>query len=179
MANPFATHSLETGDGGAHDGRIRINVEQISQDDAHMTSQVRVQGIMENHNDRTVSHDGGQTVERHIEGFSSYYPSDFDFNIKPNGQLVYIEHTFTVPHDLDGTQHVNFAVHWGITDTPTFGHDQLVWVGLDLTPFNPAGGAWVRVKGDWVHAYFHVRYKGQWYIAKPYVRTGGVWKPVQ
>lgn len=171
--------SIQTGDGDAHNGRLRIIVRQTDQDPGQFTSQVRVQGIMENNNDRRVIHDGGQTVERHIEGYGSYYPDDFDFNIGPNSQLIFIEHTFTVLHDLDGTQHVRFTVHYGVTDTPTFSHDQQVSADLNLDPFNPAGGAWIRVKGKYYHSIPYVRYQGKWLRGKPYVRTGGLWKPVQ
>lgn len=171
--------SISTGTDADHNGRLRIIVRQVNQDPGQFTSSVRVQGIMENLNDRRVAHDGGQTVERHIEGYGSYTPGDFDFNIAPNGQLIFIEHTFTVLHDLDGTQHVRFTVHYGITNTPTFGHDQQVSTDLNLDPFNPAGGAWIRVKGKWVHSIPYVRHNGEWLRGKPYVRTGGVWKPVQ
>jgi hypothetical protein len=171
--------SISTGTDSDHNGRLRIIVAQVGQDPGQYTSSVRVQGILENLNDREVNHTGGQTIERHIEGHDSYYPPDFDFDIKANGQLIYIERTFTVLHDLDGTQHVNYTVHYGITNTPSFGHDQQVSVGLDLDPFNPAGGAWIQVNGKWVHSIPYVRYQGNWLRAKPYVRTGGVWKPVQ
>ena len=173
--------SIQTGGGpgSGFDGRLRIIVAQVGQDPGQYTSSVRVQGIMENNNSRSVDNLGNPATERHIEGYGSYYPSDFHFNIKGGGQLIFIEHTFTVLHDLDGTQHVNFTVHYGISSTPTFDHDKQVSVGLDLDPFNPAGGAWIRINGKWVHSIPYVRYQGDWLRAKPYVRTGGIWKPVQ
>jgi hypothetical protein len=171
--------SISTGPDADHNGRLRIIAAQVGQDPGQYTSQVRVQGIMENLNDRRVDNLSAGATERHIEGHDSYYPSDFHFNISANGQLIYIERTFTVLHDLDGTQHVNYTVHYGISSTPTFDHDKQVSVGLDLDPFSPAGGAWIRVNGKWVHSIPYVRYKGDWLRAKPYVRTGGVWKPVQ
>lgn len=173
--------SIQTGSGAGtdFDGRLRIIVSQMSQDPSSFTSQVRVQGVMENNNNRTVSHDGGATVERDISGVASYNPSDFDFSIKGNDTLTFISHTFTVVHDFDGTQRVNFTVHYGITNTPTFGHDQQVSVGLTLDPFSPNGGAWIRTKGEWRHLLVYVRYQNKWKIAKPYVRSGGVWKPAQ
>jgi hypothetical protein len=185
MAAPHVERSISTDEGAPWDGHLRIEITQESQDFGQMTSDVKVAGYMVNDNDWEVDHPGGQTVERHIGGEQTYSPSDFDFNINAHRELCYISHTFTVPHNNDGTKTVTFHVHYGITDTPTFQHDMQVDATLTLTPFQLGG--WIRTSQTtdihilgaqprWIHGVPYVRYQGKWKRAVPYVRTGGVWK---
>lgn len=174
---PHVQASISTDSGSPWDGHLRIEIDQTSQDFGAMTSDVKVSGYLVNDNDWEVYHSGGQTVERHIGGEQTYSPSDFDFSINGHHELCYISHTFTVPHNNDGTKTVTFHVQYGQTGTPTFQFDKEVSATLTLTAFQL--GAWIRNKGKWIHVIPYVRSSGKWKRAVPFVRSGGAWKNVQ
>lgn len=184
MAAPHVSDSISTDSGAPYQGRLRIEIDQISQDLGAFTSEVRVRGILENKNDWSTDNQT-PNVERHIGNYAEYNPSPFNFNIRAHDELIYIAHTFTVPHDDDGTKTVTFHVHYGQTGTPTFQFDKQVAATITLTPM--AVGGWIRMTSPvggggakitvWTHGVPYVRTGGRWKKAVPYVRTGGVWKP--
>lgn len=123
---PSTTNTVDVGSGG----RLRIIIDQQSQNQGNNTSQVRVRGILlaDYH-----SWHSDSTISRSISGTDDYTPGDFGFDIPDGGSDTYIDHTFTLGHNSDGTKSVSFTVHYGDTGVGTFDGPRSCGDSLTLT----------------------------------------------
>lgn len=131
-----ATNTFNT----SSDGRLKITVQQLSQNQSANTSQVQVIGTLENVGSGSSFH-SDPTITANISGTASFTGGDFSYNLGPGASLNFISHTFTITHDSDGTKSVSFTVHYGATGTATFPGNQSVSVGLTLARIPKAPSA--------------------------------------
>lgn len=122
-----ATNTVNT----SSDGRLRITVQQISQNQSANTSQVQVIGTLTNVGSGSSFH-SDPTITADISGTASFTGGDFSYNLGPGDSLNFISHTFTITHDAEGNKTVSFTVHYGSTGTSTFPGNQSVSVSLAL-----------------------------------------------
>ncbi len=90
----------------------KVIIDQIGQSGNH--SDVRVRGQLINNSDYR-SWNLYNNIHREITGTQNYHPGDFGFDSGPHSVVTYIDHTFTVEHNSDGTKSVNFTTHYGNT----------------------------------------------------------------
>jgi hypothetical protein len=124
---PTASRTVNVSSGGD----IQIIVEQVSQNEAANTSAVSVRGWMHN-NSSARSYHLDDNIGRTISGTADYNPSNFSFDLSGGEALEFINHTFTIHHNADGTKSVNFTVWYGNTGTATFGDQKQVSTSLTL-----------------------------------------------
>jgi hypothetical protein len=156
---PTTSNSKTVGDG---DGDIQIIITQVSQSPVNNTSQVNVKGWIHNNATGTVSHTAND-INGFIRGEASWV-STFGFSIPAGGAFKFIDHTFTVDHNSDGTKSVNFTVGYTDTHTLTFGAGWTISATLVLDkivqpPAAPTitgftGGTSTQVTVNWVPAFF-------------------------
>ncbi len=124
----MATNQISIGNAGLW----RIIVDQVSQNAAALTSQVRVRGVLEN---TSGVRSYADNVSRSIYGTKSWSGSG-SFDVGGGATQTFIDQTFTVEHNSDGTKSVSFGVTIGSTGTFTFGNGGSVTTSLTLTPFS-------------------------------------------
>lgn len=122
-----ATNTINT----SSDGRLKITVQQLSQDQAANTSQVQVIGTLENVGSGSSFHSDA-TITCSISGTASFTGADFSYSLGPGDNLNFISHTFTITHDAEGNKTVDFTVYYGSTGTSTFPGNQSTSVSLAL-----------------------------------------------
>ena len=112
--------------------RHKIRLDQISQDVNEWTSQVQVRGdLFNDFNHRAWSQK--KDITRWITGEQEYHASGFGFDIPAGSNWNYIDQTFTVHHDPDGTKTVSFTTHYGDTGEPAFDGPSANTVSLKLS----------------------------------------------
>jgi Fibronectin type III domain/Siphovirus protein of unknown function (DUF859) len=109
---------------------LKIIIDETSHSEANNSSQVRVRGVMRC---SYASWHSDANVSRSISGSGSYSPGGFSFNIGDGGSYTFIDHTFTIGHNSDGTKTVNFTVHYGVTGLSNFGDNKSCSDSLTLT----------------------------------------------
>lgn len=119
----MASVTIGVGSYGAWQGVV----EQVGQSQSGNYSNVRVRGIMKNNGQGT----SWGSASRSISGTNSWSGSG-DFNIGAGASLTFIDHTFRVNHNSDGTRQVAYVIHLGSTSTTTFGSGGSVTVSLSL-----------------------------------------------
>lgn len=113
MANPSTSAYLQV----SPTFRLRIIIDQITQNWDKNQSDVRVRGIMYNDSAFRVFNEKA-SVDRSISGEQSYNPANFSFNIVAGDNYTFIDHTFTVKHDnVTGMKGADFTVTYGDTGT--------------------------------------------------------------
>lgn len=113
-------------------GVLKIIVNLISQNQTANTSQIQVIGQMINIG-TVASYHLTADIGRNVGGAVYYDPSHFAFNIGPNSTYDFMNATFDVPHNADGTLNVTFSVSYGVTGTTTFGNNKTVSVSTSVT----------------------------------------------
>jgi hypothetical protein len=111
--------------------RLRIIIDQSSQNAQDNHSDVRVRGILVNDSGDVQTHNT-PNITRGITGTMSYSTDPFSFDCAAHDTYEFLDHTFTVTHDADGTKTVNFTVTYGRTNTD-FMDDQSASATLVLT----------------------------------------------
>lgn len=120
-------------------GKIEIIITSGTQSTSNNTTQVRVRGIM--HNSAGRSYDNSADgVERKITGTNSW-SGTFNFDLSSNESYTFIDRTFTVTHNSDGTKTVNYTITLGKTLTGTFGNGGSVGTSLTLPAIDRKPGA--------------------------------------
>jgi Fibronectin type III domain/Siphovirus protein of unknown function (DUF859) len=122
---PSASHEVSVGSYAW----LKIIIDQVSQS-SNNSSRVRVRGVM-----RCSYHSWhyDANVSRSIYGSASYNPGDFSFNIGDGDSYTFIDHTFTIDHNSDGTKTVSFTVKYGVTGLSNFGDNKTCSDSLALT----------------------------------------------
>lgn len=120
----MASVTIGVGSYGAWQGVV----EQVGQSQSGNYSNVRVRGIMKNNGQGT----SWGSASKSISGTNSWSGSG-SFNVGAGASLTFIDQTFRVYHNSDGTRKVAYVITLGATGTTTFGNGGSVSVSLSLT----------------------------------------------
>jgi Fibronectin type III domain/Siphovirus protein of unknown function (DUF859) len=112
---PSADSTLQIG--SSH--RLRIIIDQTSQSQAGNHSNVRVRGIMYNDSGYR-DWNAYNNIHRAISGEEYWDPGNFGFDLSGGESLTFLDHTFTIGHNADGTKTVSFTVTYGDTQIAGF-----------------------------------------------------------
>jgi Fibronectin type III domain/Siphovirus protein of unknown function (DUF859) len=113
-------------------GQLIITVSQVSQNAGANTSQVQVVGKIKN-TDTVRAFNLDANISCSISGTQSFTGPDFSFDLSPGESKTFINHTFTLTHDSDGTKSCSFTVHYGNTGVANFGSNKSLAASLTLT----------------------------------------------
>lgn len=112
------------------DGQLEIIITETSQ--TGNNSNVNVSGRLINKGTALASH-LVDDIDRKIYGpDGEYHPAGFHLNLAPGDTYEFINHTFLVPHNADGSKTTTFAVSYGDTQTSTFGQFKSLNTSLNL-----------------------------------------------
>jgi hypothetical protein len=133
------THDTSVGSQG---GKVRITIVETSTDVSGNSSQVTVNGLLIGGNVNSGA-SGFNNISCSITGTQGFIGPSFGFlnGIAAGRPFNFIGHTFTVPHNSDGTKTVTFQVNYSDTGTSMFGAEQGSQASLTLTPFGSHPGS--------------------------------------
>lgn len=136
---PSVTHDVSV---GALGGKVRINITETSVDVSGNSSQVRVVGSLIGGNQNSGA-SGFNNISCSITGNLSFIGSPFGFpaGIAAGHVFVFIDHTFTVSHNSDGTKTITCQVNYSNTGTAMFGAEQGSGATLTLTTIGSHPGS--------------------------------------
>lgn len=136
---PSVTHDVSVGGLGA---KVRINITETSVDISGNSSQVRVIGSLVGGNQNSGA-SGYNNISCSITGTQGFIGSPFGFpaGIAAGHVFVFIDHTFSVSHNSDGTKSVTFQVNYSDTGTAMFGAFQGSGATLQLTTIGSKPGS--------------------------------------
>lgn len=119
---------------GAQGAKVRIIITETSVDISGNSSQVQVTGSLVGGNSNSGA-SGFNNISCSITNGLSFTGSQFGFpaGIAAHGVFVFINHTFTVAHNSDGSKTVSAQVNYSNTGTAMFGADQGSAATLTLT----------------------------------------------
>lgn len=135
---PSVTHDVSVGGLG---GKVRIFISETSVDVSGNSSQVQVTGSLIGGNQNSGA-SGFNNISCSITGTQGFVGAPFGFpaGIAAGHPFVFINHTFTVNHNSDGTKTVNFQVNYSDTGTAMFGGFQGSGASLTLTTIGSKPG---------------------------------------
>ena len=110
-------------------GKLRINVDLVSQDSVKNTSKVRVKGYVWVTSGK--SGDDTGNCKARFTGTNSTSNKTIKGNYTTTARLI-LDETFTVTHGSDGNKTVNYTFHFGPTITSGLGKGGTVSVSLKL-----------------------------------------------
>lgn len=139
---PSITHDTAV---GAIGGVCRITISETSVDVSGNSSQVRVTGALVNTSNQASGISQYNNISASITGTSGFIGAPFGFQIG-NGiaaghSLTFIDHTFTIAHNSDGTKSVTFSVNYSDTGTAMFGAEHGSQATLTLTTIGSKPGS--------------------------------------
>lgn len=121
---------------------MRCEVNLVSQNHETNSSMVRVVGSVWATSGS--SSDNTNRCKASITGTNSYGPVSANFSNLGTTPRVFVDQTFEVPHDPDGTKSVSYTFNWGPTITSNFGSGGSVTCNLTLTNIPRAPSQMVR-----------------------------------
>lgn len=118
---------------GAQGAKVRITITETSVNISGNSSQVQVIGVLVGGNSNSGA-SGFDNISCSISGLTFVgSPFGFPAGIAAHGLFVFINHTFTVAHNSDGTKSVTAQVNYSDTGTAMFGGFQGSGATLTLT----------------------------------------------
>jgi hypothetical protein len=110
---------------------LEIDIEQLSQNESQNTSYVNVRGWIKNTGSSRITHAGNITAQ--ITGEQEWIGNRFGYDLSPGESYEFIQHSFNLVNNSDGTKTTSFTVGYGITGTSQFGDNRQVSNSLTLT----------------------------------------------
>lgn len=117
-------------------GQLEIAISITSYNPGTNAFQVLVEGRIRNVGKGRVFHNTAN-ITCSITGLSNFTGAPFSFDLAVGEVLTFISHTFNITQNTAGNTGMAFAVHYGVTNTTTFGDNKDVDTALPVRPGTP------------------------------------------